>query len=243
MKPAYYHTEIVHNLNAASELAPLIISMLKPASVLDIGCGTGTWLKVFSDAGIDVLGIDGDYLDRNLLKIPADKFIAADLKVPFDLGRKFDLGLCLEVAEHLPEKTIDNLISSISTHCDSLLFSAAIPMQAGQNHINEQWPEYWEKKFSAYGYKFHDVIRPEIWNNKNIDWWYRQNIFLVTKNNSSYSKTSEYRSLIHPENYLLKISNSEKYLEKLHSGKLGIGFAVKLLMKSFLYAAGLRRKV
>lgn len=243
MKSPYHHTEIVHNFKAAKQIVPLLTALFKPTSVLDVGCGIGTWLKVFEDAGnIEILGIDGVYVDKSMLKISEDKFIHADLQLPFDLKKKFDLGLCLEVAEHLPEKTIDNLISSLTKHCDTLLFSAAIPNQGGQNHLNEQWPEYWEKKFRDYGYMFYDVIRPQIWNNNEIEWWYRQNIFLVTKNNFQSSAPKEYRSLVHPENYILRIWNSEKYIKELHSGKLGIWFSLKLLAKSLLYVLGLRKR-
>src|ERR1039458_216669 len=40
-----------------------------------IGCGDGTWLSVFRKLAVDdILGIDGDYVTRDLLQIPQDRF-------------------------------------------------------------------------------------------------------------------------------------------------------------------------
>ena len=46
------------------------------------------------------------------------------------------------------------LVATITKHGDAVLFSAAIPGQGGQDHLNEQWPEYWQKKFEVNGYYF-----------------------------------------------------------------------------------------
>jgi len=90
----YIHETNVHNLDAPSVVVPILINLVKPASVLDVGCGIGTWLSVFNKEGVmDYFGIDGDYVDRELLSgfIDPDHFKAVDLSGPFDLKRKFDL--------------------------------------------------------------------------------------------------------------------------------------------------------
>jgi 2-polyprenyl-3-methyl-5-hydroxy-6-metoxy-1,4-benzoquinol methylase len=72
-------------------------------SLVDVGCGIGTWLAEFEAAGIaDVTGVDGDYVDRARLLIDRARFEPRDLSRPFELDRKFDLAMSLEVAEHLP---------------------------------------------------------------------------------------------------------------------------------------------
>src|SRR5262249_12923454 len=57
-------------------------------------------------------------------------------------------------------------------------FSAAIPGQGGTGHLNEQWPGYWSARFARSGYRAFDVIRPQIWMDDRIAWWFRQNIVL-----------------------------------------------------------------
>jgi hypothetical protein len=51
-------------------------------------------------------------------------------------------------------------------------------MQGGTHHVNEQWPAYWQDLFERQGYRMLDLIRREIWTNPEIQFWYRQNIFL-----------------------------------------------------------------
>ena len=134
------------------------------SKVLDVGCGIGTWLKAFEECGVkDYLGLDGNHVNRSLLKIPAEKFRVQNLLESFRLNRKFDLVISLEVAEHLDEKISDQFVKGLVEHGETIVFSAAIPYQSGQNHVNEQWPAYWQQKFEKHGYYFHDVIRPKIW--------------------------------------------------------------------------------
>ena len=64
MKVKYLHDTTVHNTNAASQIVPFLLNLVGPTSVIDVGCGTGTWLKVFLENGIDdVLGIEGHHLN------------------------------------------------------------------------------------------------------------------------------------------------------------------------------------
>ena len=86
--------------------------------------------------------------------------------------------MCLEVAEHLPETAAASLVESLVNLSSVVLFSAAIPMQGGTNHINEQWPEYWRRLFQVHGYRMLDLIQREIWKNAAVKFWYRQNTFL-----------------------------------------------------------------
>lgn len=164
---------------SAREIVPIIIKLVNCPSVVDVGCGTGEWLSVFRECGVEnVLGIDGTYVDASLLKIPPDQFFAADLRQPLDLEQSFDLAVSLEVAEHLPAECADVFVGSLVRLSKVVLFSAAVPFQDGTGHINEQWPEYWIDRFRRFGYTSVDCLRPLLWHNSNVAWWYRQNIML-----------------------------------------------------------------
>jgi len=235
MSIRYIHTTELHNTKAAREVIPFIMELLHPRSIIDVGCGIGTWLKVFEEHGIsDYLGIDGDYIDIELLHIDRHKFITQNLENPAHLERRFDLVVSLEVAEHIAEQSSDKFVDFLVSLGDIILFSAAIPDQGGQNHLNEQWPLYWQEKFRDHGYHFCDILRSRFWDDEDIDWWYRQNMFLVVNSSlrEQFPESHNIMKCIHPKQY--------KYIHDklmdIHSGNLSITDAIKILCKSFLHA-------
>ncbi len=184
---------------SAQVIAPLVYDLVQPNSVLDVGCATGTWLAEWSRAGVpEVLGIDGDYVDRTALQIPADRFKPVNLQEPFSLGRKFELVQTLEVAEHLDEGSADAFVDSLTRHGDVILFSAAIPGQGGTHHVNEQWPSYWAEKFGKVGYSVYDIIRPRIWDDQRVLDFYRQNILLFARDRA-FDIPVPPLNLVHPD--------------------------------------------
>jgi FkbM family methyltransferase len=165
--------------SAADVVVPLVLGMLGAGSVLDVGCGRGTWLAAFRRRGVDdVVGVDGPHVHASDLEIPADRFVAHDLSRPLDLGRTFDLVVSLEVAEHLDPDHEAQFVDSLVAHGPAVLFSAAIPHQGGAGHVNEQWPSHWARLFEARGYAPLDVVRPAVWTDERVPFWYAQNTVL-----------------------------------------------------------------
>ena len=184
---------------SAAVIVPLVNQLVQPASVLDVGCGTGAWLAEWTRDGVtDVLGVDGDYVARAAMQIDQAKFRAVDLRNPLSLDRRFDLVESLEVAEHLDEACADQFVQSLVRHADTVLFSAAIPGQGGIHHVNEQWPSYWINRFNREGYKLFDIIRPIIWADARIETWYRQNVLLFSRT-LALPATATCIDLVHPE--------------------------------------------
>jgi len=237
----YIHNPEIHNFSAAKQILPFLLSLKPVDSVLDVGCGTGTWLKIASDLGVkEVLGIDGVPLNTNELHIPADSFINDDLTRVIDLKRKFDLLICLEVAEHLPAENAKNLVDSLTNHSDFIVFSAAIPGQGGQNHINEQWPVYWQTLFFNKGYYPCEILRDIFWNDNEIEWWYRQNILIFAPEsvllNLNLTISKEVRPLIHPDLFIEKLDVIQKLNNMIEREiwKPSFKSAFKRLIKSII---------
>ena len=193
---------------SARVVVPIVMEAIKPRSVLDVGCGTGVWLHEFLRCGAtSVLGVDGEYVDQSKLAIPRDFFRAKNLDDGIIEFGRFDLVTCLEVAEHLPESSSSALVQSLVHSSEFVLFSAAIPGQRGQNHINEQWPEFWQALFSRHGYEPVNLILPRIRDNRAVDWWYRQNLLLFASQ----------RALdLHPEWDLLRLPGGLSPIEWMH---------------------------
>jgi SAM-dependent methyltransferase len=170
------------SIGSAEIIVPLVLSRFKVTSVVDVGCGVGGWLKVFERHGIrDYLGIDGNYLPMEMLKIPVERFRPEDLSHLSDIGRSFDLACSLEVAEHLPESCAERFVATLVKCAPVILFSAAIPRQGGTAHVNEQWASYWAEKFERHGYLAVDCIRPAIYGDWRVEWWYRQNALIFCR--------------------------------------------------------------
>src|SRR5579863_1688252 len=165
-------------LRSADRVVPHLAAALPIASVADFGCGQGAWLRVWRATGAAVLGIDGPYVDQGHLLIDPGEFRAADLGERIDLGRRFDLVQSLEVAEHLPETKARPFVETLCRHGSAILFSAAVPGQGGEQHVNEQPLSYWRALFAGKGYVAVDYLRPRIAEDRAIQWWYRYNALL-----------------------------------------------------------------
>ncbi|MGO9303378.1 MAG: class I SAM-dependent methyltransferase [Candidatus Korobacteraceae bacterium] len=175
----FFEGQVAGSLQAARAIVPHIVSLVRPHSVVDVGCGLGTWLKVFQENGIiEIRGFDGDYVDQSRLMIDPTNFTKVDLTRPLNVDRRYDLAICVEVAEHLPERSARYLIRGLTSLAPAVVFSAAIPGQGGLHHLNLQWPPYWQGLFAEHQYVRLDAIRPKIWRDQYINWWYRQNILL-----------------------------------------------------------------
>jgi hypothetical protein len=59
-----------------------------------------------------------------------------------------------------------------------LLFSAAVPGQGGEHHVNERPLEFWRDRFAARSYRCFDCIRPKVLQDRLIKPWYRYNTLL-----------------------------------------------------------------
>jgi len=167
---------------SARVIVPLLQEALCPKSVLDLGCGRGAWLEVWKTFGAsEVLGVDGDYVDRTDLAVTESEFCARDLSGTIDLQRRFDLVESLEVAEHLPESRARGFVADLCRHGDTVLFAAAPPGQGGEQHINEQPYDYWRAFFEELGYEAFDFVRPQITSRRDVAPWYRYNTLLYVK--------------------------------------------------------------
>ncbi|AXC14568.1 hypothetical protein ACPOL_5318 [Acidisarcina polymorpha] len=166
-------------VRSARVIAPLVVDRLGTSSLLDVGCGAGAWLSEYRKLGVQpCLGVDGDYVKAADLLVPQETFIARDISLPFDLMERFALVQCLEVGEHIETAASGTLVANLVRHGDCILFSAAIPGQGGENHINERPYEFWRALFAEHGYMPYDFLRPLLRRAKEVEIWYRHNVML-----------------------------------------------------------------
>lgn len=173
----FFADQVDGSNRSAAVMVPWILALRPGAtSVVDVGCGTGTWLAEYVRNGIeDYLGVDAFLPEGELLRIPAEFALRRDLTAPLDLGRRFDIAQSLEVAEHLPACAAGIFMDTLVSLSDLVVFGAAIPGQGGTHHVNEQWQSYWWVRFEERGYVGIDALRDRAWYDSRVMWWYAQN--------------------------------------------------------------------
>ncbi|MEW6667468.1 MAG: sulfotransferase [Thermodesulfobacteriota bacterium] len=212
------------NRICARRVLEFLFHLYRPESILDVGCGLGTWISVARSLGAGhIVGVDGPWLDRDLLVVEKDLVLTRDLDSPLDLGGRFDLVISLEVAEHLPASSAQGFIDSLVGHGDVVLFSAAIPHQGGHGHVNEQWPQYWAELFEARSFVCLDILRPALWHDGRVYGHLRQNMLLYVSEArmerppfpelAARSRPGPPLSLVHPEVYGAHFENLDKWKE------------------------------
>lgn len=212
---AFYAHQQDGSLRSAREIVPQLMQLVAPASVVDVGCGVGAWLRVFQECGVGTIaGLDGEWVDAALLQIPPTAFRQIDLSRRFHLGGRFDLALSLEVAEHLPPESAPLFVESLTDLAPVVVFSAAVPFQGGVEHKNEQWPDYWAPLFARHGYRVVDCLRRRIWNNDRVQFWYAQNLLMFVRHDRLGAIAARHAemdaaaggesmlSIVHPRKYL-----------------------------------------
>lgn len=205
-------------MSEKNEICRKILSIfwdsIKINSVCDVGCGLGYWLQACHrlaeerNQSIITIGYDTPNIPEEMLLINRSELMETDLYEPLTTDRRYDLVICLEVAEHLPKERSESLISELTMLGDVVLFSAAVPNQGGRGHINERWLSEWVQMFENNDFAFVDCIRPHIWDNRNIYYLYRQNIAMFVKKGTKQLEQlikiacPPYIDIINPDLYL-----------------------------------------
>lgn len=228
----FYQGQQPRSTLAAETVAAFLCARLPIGSALDVGCGLGGWLAAFARHGVDdVLGVDGPHVDRAALSIPPSRFVAHDLNTAIDLGRRFDLVISIEVAEHLEPAAAPRFVADLCRHGDVVLFSAAIPFQGGVGHINEQWPSYWAALFAARGFRPVDAVRAHLWDDPRIMYWYKQNMLLYVREGVALDLPNvalPALDVVHPARYL-EAADPERMSLRRSIG--GVGRALRRRMR------------
>lgn len=236
----FYSGQAPASYRSATIYARHLWQFIQPHSVVDIGCGRGTWLKAFKELGAKQLtGIDGSWNSQEQMIDSDIDFVPAELNHAIEIKGFYDLAISLEVAEHLDPNAADTFIRTITSLSDTILFGAAYPGQGGTNHINEQLPSWWARRFIAKHYLPFDLFRPAFWGNADVKFWYRQNTFLyVRKGSAAFSSLLE-----HGLSQITDIAFMDCVHPELHSRTImrgRMGYKLRNIIRPLLPASVLR---
>jgi SAM-dependent methyltransferase len=222
----FYKSQFADSLSSAREFSEIYSKLFSYKSIIDIGCGRGAWLKAFIEnkKDIEAIGVDGHW-NRGRLMDPSIKFKECDLDY-FSVSNifnqflpKFDLAICVEVAEHLNPAASESFVREITRLSDSIIFSSAYIGQEGAGHINMRKHSDWARIFARNGFIPLDIFRPTLYGNSSVKWWYQANAFLYVSENFS-PKTNlidnlDWMDSVHPTLYdLSRTSYFQKSLRQ-----------------------------
>lgn len=157
----------------------VIYEEFKPKSVVDFGCGIGSYLYFFLRLGCEVQGYERSEKALNYALIERKMLTKHDLRKPLTLKRTYDLTLCFEVMEHISRKFENQVLETICSSSDLICLSAATPQQGGMDHVNERLHEYWIQEMKKRGFDFLinetqrmrtklNGIKETVWIKKNL---------------------------------------------------------------------------
>ncbi len=149
-------------IESAPTMADSFKAEFSPASVVDVGCGTGVLLRACRELGMKANGLEYSEAALAICRsrgIDARKF-NIESEIPGDI--RADLAVSSEVAEHLHEQYADRFVDLLCSIADRVVLTAAVPGSTGDDHVNEQPNEYWIAKFESRGYA-HDSALSAKW--------------------------------------------------------------------------------
>jgi SAM-dependent methyltransferase len=176
-------------------MANTILELFRPASVIDVGCGSGGLLEGLSNGGnVRCVGIEFSKTGQTRCRRRGLDCQFGDLTKPLAIAPHYDLIICFELAEHLPARYADQLVENLTSGPSKLVFSAATPDQGGQEHVNEQPHDYWIRKFNARGFRYDHLISDGIraeWTYRGVARWYASNVMVFEKDQLIENLTSD----------------------------------------------------
>lgn len=150
----------------------------KAKSVADFGCGTGDYVKILRQAGMDADGYDGN---PSTPKISEGVGRVVDLAEPVHLN-VYDWVISLEVGEKIPKSFEPTFIQNLDRHnTQGIVLAWAVKGQGGFGHFNEQNNDYLKTVMEHYGYS-NDIVAEKLLRSKATFWWFKNTLMVFRKN-------------------------------------------------------------
>jgi SAM-dependent methyltransferase len=246
--PHYHDDKREPARRAAERILPIVLSLVDVESMVDVGCGPGSWLVAAQRLGIPRLtGVEGAWarawFDDEAEGLRAYELVFANLEDELRLPTSYDLAICIEVVEHLSPARGESFIADLCRCAPHVLLGAAIPGQQGPNHLNTRWLSYWATSFAAHRFRPIDVVREQVWNDDALLLPVRQNPVLFVRDDCYERAAARARALPSPSIGALDLVHPDLYTEYMHALRVAKTLGVRDRMKAAagIPSAALRR--
>lgn len=146
-----WHLTHVHDMSV--EVGAQFILDHKFKSIVDYGCGIGSYLQGAYEYGADIKGYEISEDARVYTNESIQPFIEYKNFLTLNKIDRYDVCICIEVAEHIDNHNSRKLVDILTMTSDYIVFSAAPPGQEGTGHINCQDHEFWCGLFEKKGFR------------------------------------------------------------------------------------------
>jgi hypothetical protein len=153
--------------SSAAVVADCLTGQFAPSTVVDVGCGTGAYLREMERLGVSAHGYEGSTHALARAVVSPDKIELQDLREPL-----------------LPAESANQLVDSLVTLGDRVVFSAAAPGQGGWDHVNERPAEYWIALFEEHGYELRVEATARLrsrLDHAGASWWLGRNLLVLER--------------------------------------------------------------
>jgi hypothetical protein len=162
------HDPKEHRFDRPLAQAILNIVRLSLPTMVDIGCGDGSYVRFFLENNLTCHGYDGN---PETVKITNGICWINDFSKPLNIG-KYDTVLSLEVGEHIPPGYEHNFIVNLINASKSvIILSWAVEGQGGFGHVNCHDNNYIIDKMKQYDFKHIEFLSSYLRKNSTLSWF------------------------------------------------------------------------
>ena len=150
----------------------------KVKTIMDFGCGMGTYVATFRKNGFEANGCDGN---PDTIELTKGLCEVKDLSQAFNLNKQFDWIVSLEVGEHIPKPYEKVFVNNLVRHCKKgIVLSWAVKGQRGAGHFNNQNNAYVKNMFDELGFDSEPEVEQTL-RNASTRYWFKNTIMVFRK--------------------------------------------------------------
>lgn len=145
----------------------------KNTTVIDLGCGYGTYLWLLKTMGfIDLMGVEGSDMED---LFEHENILIHDLSNELTLDKSGNV-ISLEIGEHIPSEYEGAILNNMARHVAKghyLIMSWAIPGQCGHGHVNNRCNIWVLDQFQNRGLQFlpHETMQARAVIENHCSWF------------------------------------------------------------------------
>ncbi|MCA8921975.1 MAG: class I SAM-dependent methyltransferase, partial [Planctomycetes bacterium] len=140
-------------LQLFGHLADLVVERVAPQRALDVGCAMGFLVESLRDRGVEAFGVDASAYALSQVREDLRPYCWQADAARLETDEAYDLVACVEVLEHLDERSALAALERLTRLAPRVLFSSSPDDHDEATHVNVRPIDYWVDAFAARGFR------------------------------------------------------------------------------------------